>query len=260
MKPTLRSAPWLLVPLLTLAACEPPPDPSEEIDNPIIGGRVDNGDPAVVALFAQQPGSRSGSLCTSTLIAPTVLLTAAHCVHPQLVGAGARFTAISGPNFRTGAQAAVRSTSFNPSFNPNNPFAGNDFAVAILAAPLAGVTPIPVNRTAPAAGGTVRLIGYGNNDGGQSPDFTGTGAGTKRQVTTRIASVTNLLVNIGDSTAGTCQGDSGGPAFQRVGGVERVIGVTSFGRLGCRGSSSFGRVDRQGGFLDRFLGAAALAE
>lgn len=251
----LRSLSALLALPLGLGACGVEPDDGTEVvDNPIIGGRNDTGDPAVVALLTS-----TGSLCTSTLISPTVLLTAAHCVHPSLVGGGARFAAALDPVVRRGGrQAPVRQVNWHAGFNPRNPFAGNDIAVAILASPLPGVAPIPINRSALGqgiVGQAARLVGYGNNDG-----FAGTGAGTKRQVTTRIAGVQGGLVQIGTTNAGVCQGDSGGPAFLNRGGGEQVIGVTSFGQRGCRAASSFTRVDRQLPFIDRFLGATFSAE
>src|SRR5258706_6896497 len=46
-------------------------------DENILGGTADSGDPSVVALrFSTWQGS---SLCTATVIAPKLLLTAAHC-------------------------------------------------------------------------------------------------------------------------------------------------------------------------------------
>jgi secreted trypsin-like serine protease len=249
----------LLVGALGLQACEGDitDEPVDQVDNPIIGGVADNGDRAVIALFGQRPEG-GGSLCTTTLISPTVLLSAAHCVHPALAGAGVRFTAFLDPVVRAGARTIpVRQVRFHPGFNPRNPFAGNDFAVAILQRPITNVSPIPINRAALGranVGTAVRLVGYGNNNGGSPPEFRGRGAGTKRQVTTRLVNVRNLLIGVGDSNRGTCQGDSGGPAFMRIGGVERVVGVTSFGQAGCRGTSQFGRVDRQTAFLDQFLG------
>ena len=45
------------------------------LDTSVINGTVDNGDPAVVMLRASQ-----GGYCTGTLVSPTVVVTAAHCV------------------------------------------------------------------------------------------------------------------------------------------------------------------------------------
>lgn len=260
----------ILLPLLlagAAAACGPETlDGIDEVDNPIIGGRADTGDPAVIALFAQQPGTNRGSLCTTTLVSPQVLLTAAHCVHPSLVGGGVRFVAVLDPVLRAGGRtAAVRQVRWHSGFNPNNPFAGNDIAVAILATPITNVAPIPINRTALVGrnvGQSARLVGYGNNNGGSPPVIPGSGSGTKRQVTTTIVGFNAGLVQIGRTGAGTCQGDSGGPALGTLGapGGERVFGVTSFGQQGCRGAGSFTRVDRHTAFLNTFLTATFSAE
>src|SRR5258708_37544601 len=53
----------------------------------IIGGSRDRGDPAVVMLVSYPPDQSTAYTCTASLIAPTILLTAAHCVdaahHPR---------------------------------------------------------------------------------------------------------------------------------------------------------------------------------
>src|SRR5262245_27391428 len=63
----------------------------------IIGGTETTGDPAVVLLIAQQPGSQLATLCTATIVSPHVLLTAAHCVVPETVGDDAKFSVFLGP-------------------------------------------------------------------------------------------------------------------------------------------------------------------
>ena len=72
---------------------EPPSPIIEEADS-IIGGSTDTGDPGVVAVYGQEPGSRSGFLCTGSVIAPSVIITAAHGVGLEDRG-GAEFTVIT---------------------------------------------------------------------------------------------------------------------------------------------------------------------
>src|SRR5262245_47637193 len=52
-------------------------------ESPIVGGSNQKGDPAVALLRFRRPGADRPNHCTATLVAPDVLLTAAHCVsHP----------------------------------------------------------------------------------------------------------------------------------------------------------------------------------
>ena len=117
----------------------PPPLPVMEEGAPIVGGTTDTGDPSVVALYGQPPGAQSkgGFLCTGTVIAPTVVLTAAHCVSPLEVEAGTQFVVVSGPEvFRRGApQLAVRSVKANPRWNPQKLESGPDQGIVILIQP-----------------------------------------------------------------------------------------------------------------------------
>src|SRR5438874_9576218 len=134
--------------LVLLVACTAVP-PIASSSASIIGGTVDNADPSVVLLFAQVPGAQGGSLCTAEVISPHVVVTAAHCVSPAEVGAGAQFTVYVGTDFNNATTAdllAVSETHFDAAFDTNNLEGGHDIGVAILAKP-APVTPLPINRT-----------------------------------------------------------------------------------------------------------------
>jgi secreted trypsin-like serine protease len=241
--------------MVSVAGCGSAEEATGEDDSAIIGGKTDTGDPAVLALFAHQPGAQSGSLCTASLISPTVLLHAAHCVDPREVGDGNVFVAIEGTslNKATGVHD-VTSTSFDPQFDPANLQNGHDIGVSILAQPITTITPLPFNR-APLSrnliGQSVRLIGYGVNVQGPVQ----TGAGTKRTVTTKLDDVSDQLLRIGNLNKQTCNGDSGGPALMNINGVVTIVGVTSFGRQFCVGrEGGFDtRVDAQLGFLQKFV-------
>ena len=54
------------------------------MNSSIIGGKVDMGEPAVVAVLAYGPTSYS--TCTGEIIAANVVLTAGHCVDPRTLG------------------------------------------------------------------------------------------------------------------------------------------------------------------------------
>lgn len=222
----------------------------------IIGGTADTADPAIIALFAHKEGDNQGSLCTSTLIAPTVLLTAAHCVSPQTVGEGMTFVALTGPSLvdstNPSGQIAVAETHFDPEFDSNNLPNGHDIAVAILAQPYAGVTPMPWNKGAipsSLAGTKVRAVGYGLNNGiGQS------GAGVKRQAQIKLNSIDSKMISTGSAISGICSGDSGGPILAKINGVETIIAVNSYGLIFCLGASHSTRVDAYKSFVEQYVG------
>ena len=56
------------------------------IEQPMSGGQVDSGDPAVGLLFSHT-GTHVNESCTGSLIAPNVVLTAGHCFDTNLMDA-----------------------------------------------------------------------------------------------------------------------------------------------------------------------------
>ncbi|WP_437515850.1 S1 family peptidase [Sorangium sp. So ce1099] len=244
----------------SLSACAGEADdlPTSETDAApagIIGGTIDEGDPAVVRLQASRPRGNdfSVSYCTASVIAPTVLLTAAHCVQPSQVN-GATIRAFFGTDALSeeGTWVNVKETHFDPAYDGSNLSAGHDIAVAILEEPVA-VQPLPYNRapmTQAMVGEPVRLIGFGADDEGWD--------GVKRHVSTTVNTVTPLLLGLGDAAHHTCVGDSGGPALMDVNGVSTIVGVTSFGTSTNTTICADGwdtRVDLYLDFIDQFVNA-----
>ncbi len=231
-----------------------------EASQSIIGGTTDTADPAVMVLLAiPKPNSSSAYLCTVSLISPIVLLTAAHCVSPQVVGNTATFRVYQNDdlNTRPSRWLNVKETRYDTQFNVNNLTAGHDIGVVILSTPLKGVTPLPYNTSALARnviGGSIRLVGYGSNNG-----KSGGGVGTKRQTTTVVDALNDALVQIGNSQKQTCSGDSGGPALMRISGVETIVGVTSFGYEGCVYGGFDTRVDVYKNFINAYVRPTAAA-
>ncbi|APR78491.1 Vitamin K-dependent protein C [Minicystis rosea] len=245
----LVSLPLLLAALLPACA-----EPVSEGAFAIIGGTPTTGDPAVVMLVSHPTDLSTFDACTASLIAPDVLLTAAHCLDPAK-HPGYVFGAFTGPDasaFPTAATLApklvsVKETHIHPDYDPNPPFFA-DIGVAILAAPL-DVTPIPVNRApldASLTGTAARIVGYGQIKYG---DFNA----IKHEATTALGAVDDDTVIVGDGMRRSCVGDSGGPALVKVDGIEIIVGVDSYtDTAGCLEPAHYRRTDVHAAFLDTY--------
>jgi secreted trypsin-like serine protease len=235
----LTAALWL--------ACSPPNEEAPQLrQQPIIGGSVDPGDPAMMEMFGVA-GTKIAR-CTVTLVTPRIVLTAAHCVRDS--GATAKFGIFPGSDDRkvTGKDLLPTTAAvYDPAY-PNDPNGGHDIGVIVLATPLK-IPPVPINRAplTSAVGKEAKMIGYGLTDG-----VAFTGDGIKRFATAPIAQVTNELIRIGKNPHGTCHGDSGGPLLMDNGSGESLIGVVSFGDSStCVGNSFFQRLDTQMAWVDQ---------
>ncbi len=218
----------------------------------IIGGTVDQGDPSVVLMKAEQGGS--GWWCTGTVIAKRLVLTAAHCVEDATPGTKIRV--MFGYDESKGKPAdyvQVKEWHHDPQYMAtNNIAAGHDAAVLILASD----SPAPVqliNRkpmTKAMVGQPVHVVGFGNNNG-----QAGTGSGLKREIHTTVAGLEQGVVNIGKPGQTTCQGDSGGPSFMKIDGADVIVGITSYGEYGCVSYGSSTRVDLSAAWIDPYIEA-----
>jgi secreted trypsin-like serine protease len=183
---------------------------------------------ATGALVEWLPTGAALLVCTGTLIAPRVVLTAAHCV----ANAGSRL-----PDFTTLAEisGATRANSrhsrrayVHPAFDPRATGAVHDIALVELDSPLDDVA---VERildpagasTAVAVGARVEILGYG-----VAADRRGLG-GQRHAKPTRISGVAGDEIVIGGpGEAQDCVGDSGGPSFSfGADGSRRIAGVSS---------------------------------
>ena len=200
-------------------------------------------------------------ICTGSLIAPTVFLTAAHC---------------------TGGPGTIYSVSFSPDVLPlkdGGPFiqsttafasATDDIGVIIL--PAGSTASIPV-LSLPSEGfldalsdrgGLARdravLVGYGTASLHRGP-LTSRLDGVRKVATAKVLSLKGSYALIADGhgqsgQGGTCGGDSGGPVFLAGQDPNLLVAITTAGYpAGCHAIGIYTRLDTASAlaFLTPFL-------
>jgi hypothetical protein len=187
-------------------------------------------------------GSR-GNFCTGALIAPTLVLTAAHCVQPAAVYKIVEHGADQKPELRD-----VNSVAIHPAFSMQamtDHRATADVALVRLEAPPKGKSaavlgapqlPIGLGSRFTIAGIGVTIRGEGSSGGAVRVAAL---VATGRPGTLQI----RLVDPVGQGTRaglGACTGDSGGPVFEDRPGGPAIVGVISWstgpnGAAGCGG-------------------------
>ena len=212
----------------------------------VTGGTPDeNRHPNVGALVADIPGRGPTVVCSGTLIASTVFLTAGHCTAGLAGRVWVTFDAVLARS--TWALLQGRAVT-HPEFGRDAADPA-DLGVVVLDRAVAGISPARLANGPAARGSSVENVGYGYVDrvtGDGRPAFLYDGV--RRTSTSTITSVTRALVRTDD---GVCFGDSGGPRFA---GSE-IVAVTSSGDGACAGMSTGYRVDTPAArtFLARFV-------
>lgn len=223
----------------TLAACTVT-SPATKVRRGIIGGEPapDGAYPEVVALVDKANGDPGEYFCSATLVSPTVVISAAHCVTDwhgtpyaaSEIGVYIGNDALSVPLADLVPVAAVHVPTTYPFGDYNAPTGigrDDDISVLMLATPVTTVTPalvLPVSDVGLLAPDTPALIvGFGDT----TLDNTGP-TGTKYFATSPIGERTDYEIIVGAPTQpDTCYGDSGGPAFLVDGDTRILFGITS---------------------------------
>ena len=187
-----------------------------------------------------------GSLCSGTLISQQWILTAGHCIED-------RATVYVGSTSVPSLTSLGGATGYAHPYYSYNAFQLiYDFGLYRLDVPAAFDTSILPriasydDTSAWSAGTIVQAIGWGVTipGGSVSPTML---SGTMQIVEKSSCSDLDLsLGNVFDASTAictfapgvsSCNGDSGGPVVASVGGVDTVVGVTSYGPVGCDGHS-----------------------
>lgn len=243
-RPASRRAPSILLALALLAGATGPA-------RAIVGGAPAGPE---VAAHAVMLVSTRGASCTGTVLAPDVVLTAAHCVEPA---ADYAVALISGPAPKL---IPVTRIALHPGFSADQFRTRRptpDLALVKLAEPLpASLRPA---RLAPAGGLPPKGDGFTIAGFGVTADGASKSAGTLRTVALpNIGSTGGIMVRLSraEGGAGACTGDSGGPAF-RDGAVAGVIGWATApgGARGCGGVTGVTLVSLHRDWIDATLRA-----
>jgi len=255
---------WMIV-LLGPVSCRRDVPHFQVSTRPIINGTLDQSAEHQAVVCVKHS---SGYLCSGTLIAPRVVVTAAHCTDGKSISG---FTVIFGSDIHGSTQQrSVSDLWQHPGFvishNPQDPLALNDISLLRLSndAP-GGITPIPYLPAAYAltnedVGIALTFVGFGKDENGH--------VGRKLMLTGSLSMVCDgpgnctwngavvgpHFIGFQESEGGPCSGDSGGPALVERYGQSYVAGLASWVDDDCQYFGASTKVDAYQTEIEAFIG------
>ncbi|MFE1441583.1 S1 family peptidase [Streptomyces sp. NPDC058739] len=209
--------------------------PASAAPNPIVGGSTTT--TSTYPFMMQITDASQNQFCGGTLVAPTKVVTAAHCMVGETTGS---VRVVGGRTYLNGTNGTVSRVSriwIHPNYSDATN--GEDVAVLTLSTSMPYTTARYVTSSQTgvyAAGTTARVVGWGttSESGSSSNQLRTATVPTVSDSSCRTSYgsdyVAGEMVCAGYTSGGvdTCQGDSGGPLL--IGGV--LAGITSWGE-GC---------------------------